>query len=286
MLEKITDRIFYMPCSEETDRPALGLICGDKYSLIVDAGNSPKHAEEFLAELKGMSIPPVKYLVITHWHWDHVFGIKNMNLVTISQEKTKEKLEEMKEYKWDDESLDKYLKEGIYNEFTINCIKKEISDRENFTLGDLDITYKDSIEIDLGGITCIIKAIGGDHTEDASVIYVPKERVMFLGDCIYGTRYNGEYGYTQEKVVPMIDEIEKFEADYYIISHEKLYDKKDLNEFFSQLKNAGEIVGTEISSEESTKRFLEIYNRMPTEDEGFYIKCFANVNRAINKENL
>ncbi len=283
MLEKITDRVFYMPCSEQTDRPALGLICGDNYSLIVDSGNSPKHAKEFLAELSTMSIPPVKYLVITHWHWDHVFGIKDMNLVTISHEKTKEKLEEMKGYKWDDTSLDKYVKEGIYNDFTIDCIKKEISDRYNFTLGNLDITYKDSIEIDLGGIKCIVKAVGGGHTEDSSVIYVPKEKVIFLGDCVYGTRYNGEYGYTQEKLLPMIDEIEKFEADYFIIAHEELYDKKHINELWSQLRTAGKIVGTDTSSEEATKRFSETYNRMPSEDEAFYIKCFANVNRTIKK---
>lgn len=283
MLEKITERVFYMPCSKETDRPSLGLICGDKYSLIVDSGNSPNHAMEFLAKLNTMSIPPVKYLVITHWHWDHVFGIKNMNLVTIAHENTKEKLEEMKVYKWDDESLEKYVKEGIYNDFTINCIKKEIPNRDNFTLGDLDITYKDSIEIDLGGVTCIVKAVGGDHTEDSSVIYLPKERVIFLGDCVYGTRYNGEYGYTQEKVLPMIDEIEKFEADYFIISHEELYDKKHINEFWSQLRNAGKIVGTSTSSEEAIKRFSETYNRMPSEDEAFYLECFANVNKAIKK---
>lgn len=283
MLEKITDRVFYMPCSKKTDRPALGLICGERYSLIVDSGNSPKHAKEFLAELSSMNIPPVKYLVITHWHWDHVFGIKDMNLITISQEKTKEKLEEMKGYKWDDTSLDKYLKEGIYSDFTINCIKEENQDRENFTLGDLDITYKDSIEIDLGGLVCIIKAVGGNHTEDSSVIYVPKEKVIFLGDCVYGTSYNGEYGYTQEKLLPMIEEIEKFEAEYIIISHEELYHKKDINELWSQLRNAGKIVGTGTSSEEATKRFSEIYNRMPSEDEAFYIKCFANVNRAIKQ---
>jgi glyoxylase-like metal-dependent hydrolase (beta-lactamase superfamily II) len=283
MLEKITERVFYMPCSEETDRPTLGLICGDKYSLIVDSGNSPTHAKEFLAELNTMSIPPVKYLVITHWHWDHVFGIKDMNLVTISHENTKEKLEEMKGYKWDDASLDKYVKEGIYNDFTIDCIKKEIQDRDNFTLGELDITYKDSIEIDLGGVTCIVKAVGGTHTEDSSVIYVPKERVIFLGDCVYGTRYNGEYGYTQEKLLPMIDEIEKFEADYFIISHQELYNRKDINEFWSQLRDTGKIVGTDTSSEEATKRFAETYNRMPSEDEAFYIKCFANVNMAIKK---
>lgn len=283
MLKKITDRVFYMPGSEETDRPTLGLICGDKYSLVVDSGNSPNHAKEFLDELNKMNIPKVRYLVITHHHWDHVLGIEDMNLVTISHEKTKEKLDEMKEYKWDDVSLDKYLEEGIFNDPTVEAIKKEIPDRDEFTVGNVEITYKDSIEIDLGKVTCIVKAVGGCHTEDSSVVYVPEEGVVFLGDCIYGSMYNGEYGYQQKKVLPMIEKIEKFDADHFIISHEEPYDKKGIDEFWNKLRTAGKIVGRGISSEKAIKRFSKVYHRMPSEDEEFYINCFANVNRAMKK---
>lgn len=283
MLEKITDKVFYMPRSEKTDRPALGLICGDKYSLIVDSGNSPSHAKEFLAEISSMNIPPLKYLVITHYHWDHVFGIKDINLTAISSEKTKEKLEEMQKCKWDDASLNKYIKEGLYNEFTVECIKEEIPDRENFNVGGLDIIYKDCVEIDLGGVTCIIKVIGGTHTEDSAVIYVPEEKVVFLGDCIYGSKYNGEYGYTQEKLLPMVDRIQKFDADYFVVSHEELFSKKDIDNLFNKLKIAGEIVDISTSLEGVIEQFSKLYNREPSEEETFYIKCFADVNKAIKK---
>lgn len=47
MIEKLTNNIFYMPHSKATDRPILGLVCGKKYSLIVDSGNSPRHAKHF-----------------------------------------------------------------------------------------------------------------------------------------------------------------------------------------------------------------------------------------------
>jgi glyoxylase-like metal-dependent hydrolase (beta-lactamase superfamily II) len=283
MLKKLTDRIFYMPHSEETDRPSLGLICGSKYSLIIDSGNSPNHAKEFLSEVNSMNIPPVKYLLITHWHWDHIFGIKDMNLVTIAHHNTKEKLEEMKKLKWDDVSLEKYLKDGTFSEFTINCIKQEIPERENFIIGDLDITYKDSIEIDLGEVRCIIKEAGGDHTNDSSLVYVPEEKVLFLGDCIYGGKYNGVYGYTEEKLSKMIDEIDKYDAIHYIISHEPVYDKKQISELWNQLRAAGQVVGKDTSVEEAVKRFSDTFNRQPSEDETFYIDCFANVNKAMKK---
>ncbi len=46
-LMMISDRIYYLPSEERTDRPVLGYIKGDKYSLVVDAGNSADHVQEF-----------------------------------------------------------------------------------------------------------------------------------------------------------------------------------------------------------------------------------------------
>ncbi len=283
MIKKLTDRIFYMPHSEETDRPSLGLICGNKYSIIVDSGNSPEHAKEFLSEIKKLDIPPVRYLVITHWHWDHIFGLREMNLVTIAHENIKEKLDEMKKLNWDDVSLEAYIVDGTFSDFTVECIKKEMPDRGDFSIGDIDITFKDKIEIDLGDVTCIIKGIGGTHTDDSAAVYVPEERVVFLGDCVYGTRYNGVYGYTKEKLFPMIEKIEEFDAEHYIISHEELCDKKEMDEFWNQLRSAEEVVGKTISVEDATKRFSDKFSRLPCEDEVFYINCFANVNKAIEE---
>jgi hypothetical protein len=60
MLKKLTDHVYYFPHSEETDRPVLGLICGEKYSFIVDAGNSPAHASLFLEEVEKMGVPPIQ----------------------------------------------------------------------------------------------------------------------------------------------------------------------------------------------------------------------------------
>ena len=160
MLHKLSDRIFYMEHRDETDRPILGLISGTKYSMIIDSGNSPKHAKEFLRELEQVDIAPVKYLVLTHHHWDHVLGIKEMNLITIAHEKTKEEFDKMRDLKWDDKSMDEHIEKEIFNEFAVKCMKKEIEDRDNFSLGEIDITYKDSLAIDLGGLTCILKHMG------------------------------------------------------------------------------------------------------------------------------
>ncbi|WP_214483134.1 MBL fold metallo-hydrolase [Bacillus sp. SM2101] len=284
MLKKLTERIYYMPHNNDTDRPILGLVCGDKYSLIVDSGNSPQHAKEFLAEVKSLNIPPVKYLVITHWHFDHVFGIKEMNLTTIGHENTKIKLEEMRNMKWDDASLEVYLQNGILNEFEISCIKKEIPERDSFLIGDLDITYKGSMAIDLGGINCIINDVGGDHTLESTVIYIPEEKVIFLGDCVYNGRYNGDYVFTKEKLFPMIDKIEKNDIEYYFCSHESICDKEEMDGFWHQLKSTGNIVEKGTSVEEAKRKFTATYKRPPSEAESFFIGGFVNGNKSMKEK--
>ena len=132
MLEKLTPSVYYMPHYSETDRPTLGLICGDRYSLVIDAGNSPAHATDFLREVESMNVSPIMGVVITHWHWDHVFGIKTMNLVTISHEETKKIIAYMKTLKWDDMSLDARVATGEEIEFCSEMIKLEMPTARSF----------------------------------------------------------------------------------------------------------------------------------------------------------
>lgn len=280
MLHKLSDKIFYMEHKDETDRPILGVISGKKYSMIIDSGNSPNHAKEFLKELEQVDIAPIKYLVLTHHHWDHVLGIKEMNLITIAHENTKEEIDKMRDLKWDDESLEEHIENGIFSKFSVECIKKEIEDREDLEIGEIDITYKDSLELDLGGVNCIIKAIGGPHTDDSTMICIPEEKTMFLGDSIYGRRYDSLYGYDKDKLFNMIDIIEGYNGiEYYIASHESLCDRKEITDFWNDLRVASEIVGNNKSNEDGIKKFIDKFNREPSENEIFFINCFADMNK-------
>lgn len=42
--------------------------------LVVDTQQSPGAAEALIAELRGRGLPPVRWVVNTHWHGDHVLG--------------------------------------------------------------------------------------------------------------------------------------------------------------------------------------------------------------------
>ncbi len=89
-LKKISNRIFYYPHQPETDRPMLAYIKGEKIALAIDAGNSESHVDEFYKTLEIEKLKKPDFTVITHWHWDHTFGMHHINGLSIAHRKTNE----------------------------------------------------------------------------------------------------------------------------------------------------------------------------------------------------
>ncbi len=49
-------------------------IVGDDGVLVFDANGTPAAASAVLAQIRQITDKPVKYLVLSHWHWDHWYG--------------------------------------------------------------------------------------------------------------------------------------------------------------------------------------------------------------------
>ncbi len=64
-LKQLTDRVFYTGHNKEADRPALGYINGQKYSLMIDSGNSQRHVEQFNRSIAGAGLRKPDYIAIT-----------------------------------------------------------------------------------------------------------------------------------------------------------------------------------------------------------------------------
>ena len=127
-LIKITDRISYLPGEQRTDRPLLYYIRGDRYSVAVDAGNSRAHVELFYSALTAAGLPLPKLTVLTHWHWDHTFGLPYLHGASIATAKTQEKLREVAQWAWTREAMDAREQTGEDIAFCNGCIREEYAD--------------------------------------------------------------------------------------------------------------------------------------------------------------
>ena len=77
--------------------------------LVFDTGATPETAQTILAEIRKLTDKPVRYLVNSHWHWDHwggnqVFLEANPALQIISHEKNLEMMATV-EPRWNEHGL-------------------------------------------------------------------------------------------------------------------------------------------------------------------------------------
>ncbi|HEY0601421.1 MAG TPA: MBL fold metallo-hydrolase [Herpetosiphonaceae bacterium] len=215
---RIAEHTYWLSPDSTTDRPTLGAIVGQRGTLLVDAGNSLAHAHILLSELSNLAVTP-SFVALTHWHWDHVFGTAAFDLPTFAHEETRRIVAEMAAQDWSDTALDARVAAGVEIEFCRDMIKAELPDRSDLVIRPPEISFRDEIELDLGGVTCRIVHVGGDHAADSVVVYVPEDRIVFLGDCLYPAIYAPARHYTTPKLFPLLDRLLSFDAECYLAGH-------------------------------------------------------------------
>lgn len=243
LLNRISEHVYWLAPDPTTDRPTLGAIVGRQATLMVDAGNSPAHASLFLAELARLDLAKPNYVVLTHWHWDHIFGASAFDVPLFASEETQRVIRDMVHLDWSDEALDRRVAEGTEIEFCRDMIKAELPDRRGFQVKPPDVSFAGRLAFDLGGVSCQVKHVGGDHAGDSTLVSVPEDKVMFLSDCLYEDLHHGPPNYTTHKLFPLLDEITSYEADHYLFGHNpEPMSKTKMMAYTGSLKLIGELV--------------------------------------------
>jgi glyoxylase-like metal-dependent hydrolase (beta-lactamase superfamily II) len=220
-LNQISPHVVWTAPEEATDRPILGGVIGRNSTLMIEGGASAAHAGGFLGALSIAGLPLPKFLVLTHWHWDHVFGAACLDLPTFAHSATSQKIREMAQLNWGDEALDRRVAAGEEIAFCQTHMKIELTNevRKSLKLRVPEISFNEQVQIDLGGVTCQVIHVGGDHSSDSSIIYIPEDRIAFIGDCLYEDLYAAPPRYSTIKLFPLFDRLIELNADYYLDAH-------------------------------------------------------------------
>lgn len=221
VLKHLTPHVYYTLPEETTDRPILGAVAGESGLLMVEAAASPNHARQFLEELRKFSLPQPKFVAVTHWHWDHTFGSSALEVPIFAHAETAVMVQQMSRLDWRDSALDRRTEDGTENPFIRDHMIVEMNnvERAHLKLRVPDIVFTDQVEIYLGSISVQLIHVGGVHTSDSSVIFIPQDRVVFLGDCLY-TSFADAHLNTPAMLLPLRERLLELEADLYLLAHQ------------------------------------------------------------------
>src|SRR5438552_715177 len=234
--EKIADGVYY---STATGSMVTGsnnvVVIGNRDVLVVDTGTSPAAARAFIEDLKLLTNKPVRYVVNTHFHYDHTDGnqVYAGKADIIGHEYVKQAIE----------TLDVLQREPFKTSQLTNVpqriemLKKQIADaKDPATRQMLDqqlrvaqegweqlkeikptppnVTYSTKKVLDLGGREVQLLFLGRGHTNGDTVIFLPKEKIVCTGDLMESQiAYMGDAQF--DEWVTTLDALKKlnFETD-------------------------------------------------------------------------
>ncbi len=235
MLTKLTERIYYMPGADFSDRPYIYYIRGDEKSLVVEAGESANHVAAFYRELVQTNLPRPDYTVVTHWHWDHTFGLHASCGQTIASAKTNAILRRQQKLAWTEKALLQRMAEGKEVPYCAACMRREypyLSDIQIVT-AQTEIPDGGEMRLDLGGVTCQIMQRDTTHTRDALLVYIPEERALAVSDADYEDYYDNDYRYDQQRLAALTELISGIDFDYYLRGHAGVMTRQEALNFLA-----------------------------------------------------
>jgi cyclase len=186
-------------------------IIGNEGVLVVDSTSFPSHAREIIREIKQMTDQPIRFLVHTHWHPDHILGDGEFRasfpeMAIISTSFTQKAIAELApkyikaiaergaEY---GASFRKQVREGKSEDgkaltdadkkYYLDCandIDFAIPEYKQYTGIVPNVAFDDALTIRLGKREVQLLFLGRGNTTGDTVIFVPDAKVVMTGDLL------------------------------------------------------------------------------------------------------
>ncbi|MRB61586.1 MBL fold metallo-hydrolase [Bacillus thuringiensis] len=204
---QVAERVWVIPDQRVPLVPNIGIIVGDESVLVIDTGMGPKNAQVVMKEVRKITDKKRMFFTTTHFHPEHNFGAQffaNESVIIYNQEQKLELLNKGPEYI----ELFKGFGEDIA-EFL-----------EDVQLVMPSLTYKESAEIDLGGITVQLFSRPA-HTRGDQVIFLPEQRVLFCGDLVENRFFSifPDEDAKGSAWIDVLENLQKFHADIVVPGH-------------------------------------------------------------------
>jgi cyclase len=246
--EKIADGVYYATVT----RPGLGsnnvVVVNDTDVLIVDAGTSPAAARAFVEDVKKLTDKPIRYVVNTHWHYDHTAGnqIFGPEVQIIATDHLHQMLatvdvlhrepfltSQVNTLSTRADALTKQIA-AEQNAQQKGALQKELADVQGLQQNNTEIKvtppnvhYSTKMTLNRGGREIDLLFLGRGHTAGDTVVFLPKERIVCTGDLMESRlAYMGDAFFSEW--ITTLDELKKLDFTVDLPGHGVPFANKSL----------------------------------------------------------
>jgi len=236
--EKIADGIYYATSSGTMQVGANSpVIVADTETLIVDPGTSPGAGRALVQDIKAVSDKPVKYVIDSHYHYDHLFGnqVFGPDVQIIGHDHTTERLKAntLEQYTFltsvrpipqrvealrqriaqaKDPQQRAALERQVQNSLNYVEQVKEV------TQTPPNLTFDHTLTLHRGGRELRLMYLGRGHTDTDVVTLLPRERIVLTGDLMESVlSYMGD-SYPEEWIATL-DRLKAMDFDTVLPGH-------------------------------------------------------------------
>lgn len=219
-LTRIADNVYAYVDTKQSSKDSsfganAGIIIGRDGIAVVDTLISAKEAKRFIAAIKAISSAPIKYVINTHYHLDHVFGnaeFVKLGAVVIAQEN-------------DARSMLKNAEATLKN---IGEYGLTPEDMQGTAIAYPLLSYGDRMSIDLGDQLVELRHARAAHTDGDTLVYLADKKVLFAGDILFTGYHPFLAEGNIEEWCGELDDLQAMEVEAIIPGHGPLSGKKDL----------------------------------------------------------
>jgi glyoxylase-like metal-dependent hydrolase (beta-lactamase superfamily II) len=151
--------------------PNVGIVVGERATLIVDTGLGERNGAIVLAEARKLGGNTKFYLTATHFHPEHDLG------ATAFPDDA-----QMVRWRVQQAEADEQGREMIDRFAGFSAVNAELLAGARFRA--VDTLFDDEVRLDLGGVHVRVIGVGPNHTRGDTVMFVEEDRVLFTGDVV------------------------------------------------------------------------------------------------------